>query len=529
MSNNLLESLQEHLSGDVVTNLASLLGESTENTESALHTALLLLLSGLVDKSADPRNLNDLFNLLIKGSHDGGILSNLGALSGGGDETSAFVSEGGKLLASLFGDKATGLSDLVANASGISENASSSLFGFITPIIMGLIGKKLKIDNMENARGLGNLLSEQSSFLKNLVPAGLNNLFTGTTATPHEISDFDKAVSTLDFEYTAPQPEPIIEIENPEIHQPPPSGSHTTPKYGSLADTFDNIDDTIEDVTEKNLSAAKHMADNFGESTSEVGMHIVDEGKEFAHTVADVIEEGSGEDSKYLPWILIAAALALAWGLLKSCSIPETAPDTTASSASAPTTTSPLAEPVVAAPPMQPATPASTMPPANIETPAAEKAADTASAFFEKTLSTGFAIKAAKDGFESKLVGFIESNEAINKDLWFTLDAITFDTNKATIKAESNAQINHIGEILKAYPKVKIKIGGYTDNTGKAKTNQKLSDNRAKAVKQALVTQEIKAGRIDAEGYGSEHPVASNDTDEGRQKNRRIDVRVTEK
>ncbi|NOU21344.1 MAG: DUF937 domain-containing protein, partial [Methyloglobulus sp.] len=338
MSNNLLESLQEHLSGDVVTNLASLLGESTENTESALHTALLLLLSGLVDKSADPRNLNDLFNLLIKGTHDGGILSNLGALSGGGDETSTFVSEGGKLLTSLFGVKAAGLSDLVANASGISENSSSTLFGFITPIIMELIGKKLKIDNIENATGLGNLLSEQSSFLKNLVPAGLNNLFTGTTATtPHEISDFDKAVSTLDLDYTAPKPEPFAEIGNQEIQQPIPSGNHTTPKYESLADTFDNINDTIEDVTEKNLSAAKYMADSFGGLTSEVGAHIADEGKEFAHTAADAVEESS-EGSKYLPWILIAAALALAWGLLKSCSIPETAPDTTASSASAPTT-----------------------------------------------------------------------------------------------------------------------------------------------------------------------------------------------
>jgi len=127
------------------------------------------------------------------------------------------------------------------------------------------------------------------------------------------------------------------------------------------------------------------------------------------------------------------------------------------------------------------------------------------------------------------LLGFIEGDEAINKDLWFTMDGITFDTSKATTKDESSIQINEIAEILKAYPKVKIKIGGYTDNTGKANTNKTLSDNRAKAVKEALVSKTIEGDRIDAEGYGSDHPVASNDTPEGRQQNRRIDVRVTEK
>ena len=173
-----------------------------------------------------------------------------------------------------------------------------------------------------------------------------------------------------------------------------------------------------------------------------------------------------------------------------------------------------------------PATPEPSAPPAE---PAKVEVLATDSNFYEKTLSTGYAIKAAKDGLESKLVSFIESNEAINKDLWFTMDGIQFDTNKATIKAESDAQVSHIAEVLKAYPKVKIKIGGYTDNTGNANANKKLSNNRANAVKKAIVSKGIAADRMDAEGYGSDHPVTSNDTPEGRQQNRRIDVRVTEK
>jgi OmpA-OmpF porin, OOP family len=509
MSNNLLELLKEHLSGDVVSNLATLIGESPNNTESALQTALPALLAGLVDKSRDAKSIDNLLNQLVEGNHDGSVISNLGALSRGGEETTKLISEGANLLTSLFGDKVASITDLVANASGISKNSSTTLLGFIMPNIMGLIGRNLKIENTEYATGLAELLSGQSGFLKNFIPAGLSNLMAGehiaktstamAATTDHVISDFDKAANTLDSGYTAPN---------------------------AVSETFDNIGDTIENVAGETLSSAKSIVEGFGESASQFGSHIVDEGKEFAHSAADAFEEDAGEGRKFLPWILLAAALALAWGLLKSCSAPDTATDTSVSSTTAPavteppTTTSPPAEQVVAAPPT-PTTPE----PAKAEAPVVDNASD----FFEKTLSTGYVIKAAKDGFESKLVGFIEGNKAISKDLWFNMDGIIFDTNKASIKAESNTQINHIAEILKAYPNVKIKIGGYTDTTGKANANIKLSNNRANAVKKALVTQGIKAGRLDAEGYGSEHPVASNDTEEGRQQNRRIDVRVTEK
>jgi outer membrane protein OmpA-like peptidoglycan-associated protein len=83
--------------------------------------------------------------------------------------------------------------------------------------------------------------------------------------------------------------------------------------------------------------------------------------------------------------------------------------------------------------------------------------------------------------------------------------------------------------ILKAYPAVKVKIGGYTDNVGAPAANLRLSQERADAVKQAIVHDGVGANRIVAEGYGEQHPVADNTTEGGRAQNRRIALRVTAK
>jgi outer membrane protein OmpA-like peptidoglycan-associated protein len=82
---------------------------------------------------------------------------------------------------------------------------------------------------------------------------------------------------------------------------------------------------------------------------------------------------------------------------------------------------------------------------------------------------------------------------------------------------------------MKAYPQADLKIGGYTDNTGDKKANVKLSDDRAKDVMAELVKRGIDAKRLAAEGYGDQYPVASNDTEEGKAKNRRVSARVTKK
>ncbi len=150
--------------------------------------------------------------------------------------------------------------------------------------------------------------------------------------------------------------------------------------------------------------------------------------------------------------------------------------------------------------------------------------------FFSKKLPNGVELNIPELGVENKLIAFIEDpRRPVDKTTWFSFDRLIFETGKATLKPESQEQLKNISEILKAYPKVSIKLGGYTDNTGDAKVNLKLSQQRAETVMADLLKLGIDASRLEAEGYGQEHPVADNGTEEGRAKNRRIDLRVTAK
>ena len=150
--------------------------------------------------------------------------------------------------------------------------------------------------------------------------------------------------------------------------------------------------------------------------------------------------------------------------------------------------------------------------------------------FAKRTLPGGVEMNIPERGIETNLIAFIEDGaRPVNDTTWFNFDRLNFATGSATILPESDEQLNNIVAILKAYPNVNVKIGGYTDNTGNAAANQKLSQQRADAVQQALVGKGIDAGRLKAEGYGDQHPVGDNATDDGRAKNRRIALRVTKK
>lgn len=113
--------------------------------------------------------------------------------------------------------------------------------------------------------------------------------------------------------------------------------------------------------------------------------------------------------------------------------------------------------------------------------------------------------------------------QALSKDGFMAL-YINFDTNKAVIKPESMDIVDQVAELMKSKPGLKLSIEGHTDTQGTAASNKTLSLNRAKAVVKALTERGIAASRLSAAGWGQEKPVADNRSEEGRAKNRRVEI-----
>ncbi len=101
---------------------------------------------------------------------------------------------------------------------------------------------------------------------------------------------------------------------------------------------------------------------------------------------------------------------------------------------------------------------------------------------------------------------------------------VTFDTNRAEIKPQFYAVLDSVSKVLQEYQKTLVEIAGHTDSTGSDAINQPLSERRADSVAQYLRSREILPDRIAAFGLSSRHPVAPNDTAEGRAQNRRVEI-----
>jgi outer membrane protein OmpA-like peptidoglycan-associated protein len=145
-------------------------------------------------------------------------------------------------------------------------------------------------------------------------------------------------------------------------------------------------------------------------------------------------------------------------------------------------------------------------------------------------LPNGTALMVAENGPEGRIVGILnDPSTPADEKTAFVLERIQFESNSANLRPESNAQIKDIASILAAYPNAAVQIGGHTDNTGNAAANLKLSRERAASVKRALVSEGVSASRVSAQGFGSKMPIASNASEEGRARNRRIALVVTKK
>jgi outer membrane protein OmpA-like peptidoglycan-associated protein len=113
------------------------------------------------------------------------------------------------------------------------------------------------------------------------------------------------------------------------------------------------------------------------------------------------------------------------------------------------------------------------------------------------------------------------------KGLIVNVSDVLFDTGKATLKPGARVRLAKVSGIILAYPDLSLEVDGYTDSTGSNEFNQALSERRAEAVRDFLVSQGVSPNNVRSLGFGKTDPIASNDTAAGRQLNRRVEMVVS--
>ena len=465
MSVNLLDLAKGYLTDAVVGKAASFLGESTEATQSGLAHAMPALLGGLMNKAGSSSGASDLLGLITKPELGSGLLNNLGDLFGGGNST--LMNLGGSLLSSVLGDKLGGITDLIGSATGLKSGAASGLLKMAMPLLMGVVSKQVGKSGLS---GLTSLLGGQKDYLEKAAPSGF----------------MDKILGSLGI--------------------------------GSLGSLVGNVGNAASNFANSASDTAKSAANTVGNAADDLGR--------------DVKKGGN----KMMPFLGLLAALALAYFAFKSCNAEKTVDDVVDGVKSGTEKVVDVAKDGAdAVKDGANAVGGAVVDGANaIYNAGADlvgktvKGFENLGAFVSRKLSDGVELIVPSKGAESHLVDFIESDKPVKSD-WFDMRRVLFQTGSANLDQRSMNQIDNVAKILKAYPNVHIKLGGYTDNTGNAAANKTLSANRAASVMKALIAKGVAANRLSAEGYGIDHPIASNDTAEGRQLNRRVSARVTKK
>jgi outer membrane protein OmpA-like peptidoglycan-associated protein len=246
-------------------------------------------------------------------------------------------------------------------------------------------------------------------------------------------------------------------------------------------------------------ASAASMSSNIKSGLTEPAAHRID-------PTHPVVEKPARGKNWLVPLVVIVAAVAMLIYFSRSCS--HTTPNNTVDTN--------ISDSVKSDATVTPPAPVATTTPESIKV----------------KLPNGKELDAYKGGIENQLVTFLNSDwKSLSadslKNRWFNFDNLNFSSGNATLLPESEKQLDNIAEILKAFPDAKIKIGGYTDVTGNAAANKKLSQDRADVAKTGLTKRGVGKQVTGSEGYGSEfakYPATA--TEEEKVLDRHVSVSV---
>jgi outer membrane protein OmpA-like peptidoglycan-associated protein/uncharacterized membrane protein YeaQ/YmgE (transglycosylase-associated protein family) len=461
----LTETAKGAFTANVLQKLSGTLGESTGATRKALEAMVPTILAGMAKHASTTAGASRLFDTakdVAQGGTDliGRLESHVNA-----EGLDDLTRKGGSVLSALFGDKLHGLISWFTRFAGIKESSATSLMGVATNLTLGMLGKNILQKGLTSA-SFGRMLSSLGGPLARLLPAGIGDV----------------------------------------------------PGMRSLADLGDR-------ATETSRAAA-------------------DAGKRVGATAREGYRETVGAARAGTPWLaallpLLLLALPLlaftymtrgtAAKLIKQAenvqvNVPQVqvphvkVPEVQPSEIPTPATPPPLVQvPHVKVPEVQPSEiPTPATPPPLVATTYVEK-------LLEIKLPDGKSLNLPESSFLNEVYKYLKDATATGGRT-FVFDGLDFDAATIKVRPETETAVRHLTTLLGAFPNVTLRIDAHTDRSADPVADKWLSLDRAEALKSLLVKAGVPADRIKTSGLGSERPVASNDTPEGRAKNRRIEL-----
>lgn len=492
----LTETYESLTNSELIRMAARQLGESETAVSAAISGAGMAILARLSQVSGDTQVMNRVAPLIEAPGVDGN------AAVAGATTAASRLGRGTALLNIVYGPRLQGLVDALARYASISQPSARAAIGHAAPLVLKALGERLS----EYDPGMSGLAPTPAQLADVLI----RERDTITLDVPPAL------MAALDKPAVRITPQPVTTVVRPAVNP------------GSVASAAAAAADASRQGGPSTAAAREMQGSSI--ATSEAPARIATAQYEMDGASLSAPTLIGGLVAIAFLWWLFLPGLYAPYSLRVSPAIdgfsrsadqrgdsrandrtsvsraPVTGPDTQAGGTFSSSTS---------------ATPSSRTLPAPVTN---------LIRFIKRTLPSNKQIDFAEEGIEGRLIQLIENRSLpLDRNQWFDFDRLNFQTGSSNLTAESRAQVQNIADILASYPAVKIKIGGYTDNVGEPAANQRLAEARAQRVMMELITLGINALRLDAEGYGEQHPVADNSTSEGRARNRRIAVRVTER
>ncbi len=532
MTENLLELLKGYATKEVVQAASGFLGESERNTQGAMDGVFSTLLGGLANNARSESGASMIFDLIKNGNHNGGILSNVLDIFTGGENSSTLMKIGVPILKAVFGDRQGAIIDLISGVTGIGKGSSGSLLKMAAPIVMGLLGKLVK-DKGLDVGGLARILLGQKDHLAGALPSGfantmglssLNDAFTAQTVSNNYTTREEKAASSSTASYST---------SSSERAESSGGGGGWWKKLLPLAllgllgfllfpylkgcgkqaaDTTKSVASATGDAVKGAAEGAGDLAGKAVDATKDAASATGNAVKGAAQATGDAVKGAASATGDAVKGAAQATGDAVKGAAEGAGDLAGKAVDATKDAAKATgDAVKGAAEGAVDA-----------------TKNAANAAGNALTAKKVVSLEIPGGSKLDVSRFGVGLLNFLKS-DAKGSSSGFIFDRLHFDDGKSSLTSESKAQLDNLTAILKAYPDAVVRVDAHTDNTGDAAKNKLLSKQRAEAVKKTLTDAGVADKHVLTRGWGDSRPIASNDTDEGKAQNRRVELVVVKK